>query len=609
MTRDNDYKRFLQTDTRPHWERVGVRRRAGVCAPLFSLHSKTSVGIGEIPDLAPFVDWCKSVGLGIIQLLPLNDLGYDFAPYSAKSSFALDPLYLSLRHLRGVDTQRFDADIERLSEQFPITERVNYAVKGGKMALLWKMFEQRDRPEDPRFLSFRRRTAFWLRDDALYKILKDRFQGASWEQWPDSFRKRHAAALDKLAADEKDAIRFHEWVQWQLYEQMIEVKTHAKKAGVLLMGDMPFLVARDSMDVWAHPTYFRLDASAGAPPDLYFAGGQRWGMPPYNWPVMARNDYDYLERKLRYAESFFDMYRIDHVIGVFRLYTIPLSSPADREGLDGTFEPKDERLWENHGKKLLDVMLSSTRMLPCGEDLGVVPACSYKVLEERAIPGLEVQRWCRDWGKTYEFIAPERYRTNSVAVCSTHDMSIAAAWWKFEAATVDGYLIQLKCRDRKWDFAEIKEKLFDPAKEAHGRLHWRAELNDEPALLAALNLPADKAGDFLDLFRSTRWERELFWKYLGLPGQPTDEPTPAFVRRVLEKAGETASIFSIQLLQDWLYAGGALEGKDLWNARVNLPGSVGAHNWSYVCPLAVEDLVGWAGNGDVLELNTKSGRV
>lgn len=260
-----DYQSFLQSPSRPHWDRVGLKRRAGVCAPLFSLHSKESVGIGEIPDLISFIDWSASVGLSIIQLLPLNDVGYDFAPYSAKSSFALDPMYLSLRKMAGVDTDRFEGEIKALSERFPIGARVNYGIKGAKMDLLWRMFVQRDKPEDSRFQLYRRRTAYWLRDDALYKILKQRFHGASWEQWPDPFRDRKAIALDNLVSEERESVRFHEWLQWQLYEQFLVVKAHAKSREVLLMGDMPFLVARDSADVWAHPAYFRLDLSAGAP--------------------------------------------------------------------------------------------------------------------------------------------------------------------------------------------------------------------------------------------------------------------------------------------------------------------------------------------------------
>lgn len=602
---DTAYAAFTNGPAKTHWEKVSTRRRAGVCVPLFSLHSADSVGIGDLQDLNALVDWCAHVGLSIVQLLPLNDVGYDFAPYSAKSSFALDPMYLSLRKLDGVDTGKFANDLRDLARLFPIGGRVNYAIKSAKMALLWKMYQARTIPEPARFSRFQDANAYWLRDDALYKVCKTRFQGAPWEEWPLPYRQRTPDVLRELAASEAENVRFHEWVQWQLFEQFDNAKRHARRKGVLFMGDMPFLVARDSADVWAHPHYFKLDLSAGAPPDLYFAGGQRWGMPPYHWPALADAGHDYLAQKLKYAENFYDLYRIDHVIGVFRVFTIPLSSPAERQGLDGVFDPADEGMWEDHGRRLLTTMLGATRMLPCGEDLGVVPPCSYKVLAELSIPGLEVMRWARDWGKTNEFLPTEKYRPNAVAVASTHDMTPVAAWWKHEAATVDDYFFQLKCAARRLDYETVAAKLFEPA--VNGRRRWKPEIDSEEIFLWNLGIPAERAGDFLDLFRSTRFERETFWKFLGLSGRVYPKPTPRFVQRVMEKANESAAIFSVQLFQDWLATAGVMS-KDLWADRINLPGSIGPHNWSYVSPLSLEELSKWPGNRGILELNKRTGR-
>lgn len=602
-----DYSRFLSGLAGPHWERLSTHRRAGVCVPLFSLRSAESVGIGEIPDLMGLVDWCVAAGLSIIQLLPLNDVGYDFAPYSAKSSFALDPMYLSLRRLAGVDAGRYDGEIRELSRGFPVGPRVNYGIKGAKSAVLWRMFEGRDKPEDPRFARFRKNNAYWLRDDAYYKVLKSRFHGASWEDWDEPFRLRDSAALHRLAETEREALRFHEWLQWQIAEQFAAVRRYAEAKGVRFMGDLPFLVARDSADVWAHPGYFKLNLSSGAPPDLYFAGGQRWGMPPYDWPAMAAHGYDYLAQKLRAAEHFYDLYRIDHVIGVFRVFTIPLDSPTERQGLDGAFDPRDDSSWENHGRRLLEVMLKSTRMVPCGEDLGVVPPCSYRVLADLSIPGLDVMRWSRDWGKTYAFHPVETYRPNSVAVASTHDMTTVAAWWKYEVGTVDDYSFRLKCRSCGLDPDALSPNLFEAAA-PHGRLHWRLDVDSEEVLLWRLGLSADRAQEFLDLYRATRWERDAYWRFLGLEGPANPEPTPDFVRRVLEKAGESASIFSIQLLQDWLNAGGWM-GADPWTDRINLPGSVGPENWSYLSPLSLEDLGRWNGTAVLRDINQRTGRI
>jgi len=602
-----DTQRFLNGPAKTHWERIGVQKRSGVCVPLFSLRSGRSVGVGEIPDIKFLVDWCGKTGMSIIQLLPLNDVGFDFAPYSAKSSFALDPMYLSLERLAGVDNGLFEKDVQSLRERFPKKERVDYGIKAEKLALLKRIFEKAPRPFPRGFDRFRERTAWWLRDDALYKTLKDRFSQRHWEQWDEGEKRRDPRVLEKIVLDQPDDVEFHEWLQWQLFDQMSDVQTYAREHGVLIMGDTPFLVSRDSADVWAHPHYFKLDRLAGAPPDLYFAGGQRWGMPPYHWEVMAEKGYDYLVEKLRYAENFFHLYRVDHVIGVFRLFTIAGDSPLDRQGLDGVYDPSDERAWEDQGRRLLTLMLNSTTMLPCGEDLGVVPACSYKVLDELSIPGLDIPRWTRDWNNTWAFKGSDSYRVNSVVVCSTHDMANLAAWWTDEAGTVDSYFIELLCQRLGLDFGNIRETVFDPGTSNHGRLRWRALIRGEDALLKRLGLSAERGREFLEAFRSTRWEQKLFWNYLGLTGRVDPRASPRFIQKALEKAGEAASIFSVQLWQDWLRVWGE-NGTDPWEERVNLPGSVNDRNWSVVMKLTLEELLEWPGNETVATINKNTGR-
>jgi 4-alpha-glucanotransferase len=210
------------------------------------------------------------------------------------------------------------------------------------------------------------------------------------------------------------------------------------------MGDLPFLVSRDSADVWSHQQYFKLELASGAPPDMLYAKGQRWGMPPYNWQAIEANKYDYLTEKLEFAENFYDLYRIDHVVGIFRVWTIPLSEPLEHSGISGSFDPAEEASWEDHGKKILSIMVKNANMLACAEDLGVVPACSYKILSELGIPGIDIQRWMRDWDKTYDFKKPDLYRYNSLATIATHDMSSLCAWWDFEAGTIDEELFMRK---------------------------------------------------------------------------------------------------------------------------------------------------------------------
>lgn len=604
------YRKFSASPTAPHWAKVGFQSRAGVCTPLFSLYSRQSTGIGELPDLRLLVDWCRTCGLTIIQLLPLNDVGFNFTPYDAQSMFALDPMYLSFGELAEADPAEFRSRMEDLRRRFPAgRERVDYGVKQAKLDLFRKIFNSRDWQNSPAFSGFRRSNVFWLPDFALFKVLKNENQQRHWEEWEDAYRRRDEKTLRDFRETHAADIQFQEWLQWQLYEQFCTVKTYARKHGVLLMGDLPFLVSRDSADVWSNQGYFKLDAAAGAPPDAYQARGQRWGMPPYDWDAIARHQYDYLVNKLRYAEHFYDFYRIDHFVGIFRLWTIPLSEPAENAGLAGAFDPRDESQWENHGRMLLEVMLRSTTLLPCAEDLGVVPPCSFKVLDDYSIVGMDVQRWYRDWDRTNDFKRPEEYRPNSIAVISTHDMSGFRAWWEYEAGSIDEWVFREKCPSRDLNPDALIPRLFDPQRSKHGRLSWKREIASEDILLSVLERRYDEVRDLIDLYRSSYPERAKFWEYLGLEGPWQDSFTPQFALRVLEQSNRARSIFSIQLLQDWLAFSNRFDSFDPWSFRINFPGTISDRNWSLVMPFSLEELLALPENRTIKALNEKTERV
>jgi 4-alpha-glucanotransferase len=310
--------------------------------------------------------------------------------------------------------------------------RVNYMIKKSKMDLLWKMFKRGSYEKDKSFNKFRGKTKYWLRDYSIYKVIGEKQKTQNWEAWPPKFKDRRIEGIKRFAASNKKRICFYEWLQWQLYEQFRIVSRYAKANKVLLMGDLPFLVSKKSADVWMFRQYFKLDFASGAPPDYFFALGQRWGMPPYDWDKIRENNYDYLAQKLKYSENFYDMYRIDHAIGLFRIWSIPVGEPLQNAGRNGSFDPRDEKYWETHGREILSVMINSTGMLPCAEDLGTVPECSNRVLKSLGIPGMDVQRWMVNPKKEYFFKKPSQYRTNSIAVLSTHDTSAFLGWWKYD---------------------------------------------------------------------------------------------------------------------------------------------------------------------------------
>ncbi len=603
-----DYNYLLSTITADQWKRIGIHRRAGVVAPLFSVFSSESTGIGELPDIRLLVDWCKTCGMSIIQLLPMNDTGFGFRPYDAQSMFALDPMYLRLEKLKGIDIKPFLLDLLKIKNEFPTgRSRVDYRIKKAKMELLWKIFASFSPQRADGFDSFVTQNAFWIEDYALFKVIKEKNGDAGWEEWSNDLKNRAQAALHAFRDAHKQSILFHQWLQWQLFEQFKDAKSYAQINNVLLMGDIPFLVSRDSADVWSHQDCFKLDFSSGAPPDLLYSKGQRWGMPPFNWDSIARHNYAYVIEKLKYAQNFYDLYRIDHVVGIFRVWSIPLSEPAQNGGLNGVFDPADENVWEKHGKDLLTLMVKHSNMLACAEDLGTVPNCCFKVLNEMGIPGIDVQRWMRDWGKSYAFKSPEGYRTCALATMATHDMSNLCAWWDFECGTVDEALFRRNCEKKNIAFDEIKERLFDIQASRYGRLRWKSEIDTEEKFLNILKITSSEGWALLDMYRGSFNEKQQFLRFLGLENETQEACSTTFIKNALTKIQESACIFSIQLIQDYLDLDQLYE-VDPWENRINFPGTLSEKNWTLVLQLSLDDILVLPINSVLKSINDTCGR-
>jgi 4-alpha-glucanotransferase len=608
-----DYSHFLSTYTSNHWKKIGIKRRAGVAVPLFSLHSKKSTGIGEIPDIKLLIDWCKTTGLSIIQLLPLNEVGMDNSPYNAISTFALDPMYLRLENIKLIDKKRFKDDIIKLKSIFPSGKgHVDYKIKPAKVELLYDMFRSSELSRSYKYRRFKEKNSYWLNDYALYKFIKDHKDQRAWFAWKRPLRQRDEKTLKDISVKNKQRIEFYCWLQWQLHEQFEDVKKYAAENRVYLMGDIPFLVSRDSADVWAHQNYFKLDYEAGAPPDMFFAKGQRWGMPPYDWNNIAKDGFTYIKERLQYAESFYDMFRIDHFVGLLRVWIIKGNTPRKKGAKEGHFDPEQEYLWGEHGRKLLSIMIDSTKMLPCAEDLGTVPQASYSVLWKAGVPGIEIQRWTKDWNNGGAFIKPEHYRQNSISTVSTHDSSTLPVWWKYEAGTIETYLFKKFCRGKNLKItpAKLKEKLFDKYHPAKDKLYWKPEIDSVEKLISLVKLPPEECSEIINLYHSTYGEKEKFWKYIGLPGNMIPNPDTQFIRNALQTINNTASIFSIQLLDEWLYLNDKILNKHSSpNDRINFPGLISDKNWSIISPISLEALNKLSLNVIIREILKSSGRV
>ncbi len=474
------------------WQRIGLNKRAGALLPLFSVYSKDSLGMGEFADIKLLIDWCSLTGNSILQLLPLNEVGSIFCPYDSLSSFALEPSYLSIFLIEHADIQRIKDKIKKLRQFFPCGRgHVDYGIKKEKINLCWDIFIEENLEDNREFKEFARENAYWLPEFALYKVLKDYYGGKAWYEWPQQYKDRQAQALEDFSRQHEKEINFEIWLQWQLYAQLKDVKRYAVRKNILIKGDLPILVSRDSADVWAHPEFFKLEFAAGAPADMYCAKGQRWGMPTYNWEVIAADGYRYLKEKLKFAENFYDLLRIDHVVGLFRIWSIPYQEPLENEGLNGFFDPKDEKKWPQQGKELLSVLLENTKMLLCAEDLGVIPKICPDTLKELGIPGNDVQRWVKDWKLKHDFLPPQEYRKFSVAMLSTHDTTNWPAWWENEAGTVDAALFMRRCNQHQIEYNSVKEKLFQQQLSRHGRLRWKNAITRVDILGSVLRIGSD----------------------------------------------------------------------------------------------------------------------
>jgi 4-alpha-glucanotransferase len=412
-------------------------RQAGILLPLFSLRAQRDWGVGEIPDLVPFARWCADAGFSAAQVLPVNEASRgQNSPYAALSAFAIDPVYVGVGALEDFqaaggegalpDEDRRTLDAVRGAPSVRWSDV--RAVKRRALDLAFSRFERDEwgrRSERARALErFAEAEAAWLDDYTLFVAIHDGAQGGrAWTDWPPPLREREPGAL----ADARDrlsrTILFHRWLQWQLEEQWHAARKAANAAGVELGGDLPFMVATDSADVWARRGDFRLDARVGVPPDAFSATGQDWGLPVYRWDVMEREGYPWLTERGRRMADLYGLYRVDHVVGMYRTYYFP------NDGEPPAFVPEGEPAQTANGERVLAILSQGARVI--AEDLGTVPDFVRASLARIQVPGYRVLRWERKWHDPGQpFRDPRDWPVLSVATTGTHDTDTVAEWWE-----------------------------------------------------------------------------------------------------------------------------------------------------------------------------------
>ena len=322
------------------------RKLAGTQVPVFSLRTRKSAGIGDFGDLKTMIDFVASTGQKVLQLLPINDTTIthtwtDSYPYSCISVFAIHPQYADLHALPELKDAKARAEAEKTRAELNALDKIDYEkVNDFKINYLRQIFNQEGGKmmKTAEYKAFFQASELWLVPYAQYSYLRDKNGTADFNQWPDhqvwDEAERKALADPKTAAYKN--VAFFYFVQFVLDRQMQEAHEHAKTKGVILKGDIPIGVNRNGCDVWTEPKYFNLNGQAGAPPDDFSANGQNWGFPTYNWFEMLKDGCQWWNRRFQNMARYFDAYRIDHVLGFFRIWEIPVHSV---HGLLGQFAP------------------------------------------------------------------------------------------------------------------------------------------------------------------------------------------------------------------------------------------------------------------------------
>ena len=377
-------------------------RGCGVAVPVFSLRSAAGLGVGEFADLKPLADWAAAAGLRMIQILPVNDTTAagdwtDSYPYSAISVFALHPLYLRLEDLPYPMPPEFITELAAAREALNLLSEVDYeAVMRVKRRLTRQVYDRHQATllADREFRRFYQANRAWLLPYAAFCCLRDRHESADFSSWGDwaVYEQERVEGLVSEAGEAWPEVAYHLWLQFELDRQLADAVRHLHERGIVLKGDLPIGIDRHSVDAWSLPHLFKLASQTGAPPDAFAIKGQNWGFPTYDWAAMKTDGYAWWRTRFAHLGRYFDAFRIDHILGFFRIWQIPTDQV---EGIMGWFDPA----------------------LPIHVD----------ELRARGIP-FDFNRYCRPYIREHSLV--ERFGTEVDRVCRDYLEPCGFGYWK-----------------------------------------------------------------------------------------------------------------------------------------------------------------------------------
>ncbi len=626
-------------------EAIASRRLSGVAVPLWSIRAEGDFGTGEFSHLPLFAEWCRSVDLEVVQLLPVHDSGHNSSPYSAISAFALNPLYLDLTAIPSAEGE--PGRLQALRHKLGSHETLAYEeVRSEKLSVAREIF---DGITELEALDAWIDAHPWIRSYAAYVVLKEQKELTPWWEWGQD-AEPSTRLIDRLWTDEESGTtcRFLTWIQRQLEAQFDSAVAAVHDRGIYLKGDVPILMSRDSADVWWERRVFDLNYQAGAPPDMFSADGQNWGFPVYNWQMLKSEDYGWWRSRLTQAERWFDAVRIDHVLGFFRIWAIPES---DLSGQLGHYRPGRLLTAEDVRRVGIDEERLEWLAEPhvTGSELRALFGDRFAPLADALFSRIADQ-------ELYRFRPDIQGEANIVAVTDDAAIRETLLGWYRDRALVrvgEGEFAPAWFADRCSRLSALSDEersalfeLFDVVSRESSPM-WREAGYERLATLAANRgfLPcAEDLGAVppvvpdvlrrlsilgLKIPRWTRmwdspgqpfvapgeyppltvctpavhdtssirgwWEEEAdrgaFWGTFGLEHAPPDTLSAADVEAILSAISQSVtSVLFVAQLQDYLAVDPEVAPRDPDAERINWPGTVSERNWVYRMPVTIQAL-------------------
>jgi len=532
-------------------------RRLGVLIPVFSLRRDDDLGIGDTRALRSMVDWAAQHRVGFLQLLPINETGTDHSPYNAISSVALDPVLLDMEAIPGLSLKAIREAAKLHQTDIIKEDLVDYTSSN---AAKWDLLAQgyahylKQGEKVAAFEEFQKIEAEWLVSYCKYRWLTKLAGTEEWDKWPDEYNTSKKAEAYLKGLDQEEVVNnltFYAWVQWHAFTQWRELREYAEQQDVKLMGDIPIGISYSSADVFFEPQWFDLSLSGGSPPETVFKDdafacqwGQNWGIPLYHWEVLAKDDYGWWRRRIEKLTDVFHIFRIDHILGFYRIFSFPWRPDQNQKFLGLTeaeaskitggrlpgFHPHEDDTVEHRAANLADgdrylkvVQDAAGEGEVVGEDLGCVPDYVRPHLEELGIAGFKICHWEAHGDGVA--VQGSEYPECAFATYATHDHDPLPALWNTLVGMSGGM-------------------------EHEGAMKGLALLSDFAGL---------PKGSTINAY--AKYGQVVKWALFG---------------QLLKSNADYAAVMITDIIDS--------------SKRINIPGTVGGENWRYRLPWKMDDM-------------------